>query len=170
MPGAEVPFTVVFSDIPAGAIGPDTKVIDAKGMYLAPGFLDAHIHIESSMLSYTEFAKMVVKHGTTAVATDLMEVTIVSGIDGMKEVLAESKNTPVKLYYPIPAFMEEISAAENHCFHYVIVHEQYFYEDYERYEPDYRERVFATVDWCHRHGYRPVTMTSIINEISPEQC
>jgi adenine deaminase len=94
-------------DIPAGAIGPDTKVIDAKGMYLAPGFLDAHIHIESSMLSYTEFAKMVVKHGTTAVATDLMEVTIVSGIDGMKEVLAESKNTPVKLYYPIPAFMEE---------------------------------------------------------------
>ncbi|WP_312279770.1 adenine deaminase [Oscillibacter sp.] len=93
--------------VPAGAVGPDTQIIDAKGMFLAPGFLDAHIHIESSMLSYTEFAKMVVKHGTTAVATDLMEVTIVSGIEGMKEVLAESKNTPVKLYYPIPAFMEE---------------------------------------------------------------
>lgn len=92
---------------PAGAVGADTQIIDAKGMYLAPGFLDAHIHIESSMLSYTEFAKMVVKHGTTAVATDLMEVTIVSGIEGMKEVLAESKNTLVKLYYPIPAFMEE---------------------------------------------------------------
>lgn len=93
--------------VPAGAVSPDTRVIDAQGMFLAPGFLDAHIHIESSMLSYTEFAKMVVKHGTTAVATDLMEVTIVSGIEGMKEVLAESKNTPVKLYYPIPAFMEE---------------------------------------------------------------
>ncbi len=93
--------------VPQGAIGSDTQVIDAKGMYMAPGFLDAHIHIESSMLSYTEFAKMVVKHGTTAVATDLMEVTIVSGIEGMKEVLAESKHTPVKLYYPIPAFMEE---------------------------------------------------------------
>lgn len=93
--------------VPAGAIGPDTQVIDAEGLYMAPGFLDAHIHIESSMLSYTEFAKMVVKHGTTAVATDLMEVTIVSGVEGMKEVLAESKNTPVKLYYPIPAFMEE---------------------------------------------------------------
>ncbi len=93
--------------VPAGAVGPDTQIIDAEGMFLAPGFLDAHIHIESSMLSYTEFAKMVVKHGTTAVATDLMEVTIVSGIEGMKEVLAESKNTPVKLYYPIPAFMEE---------------------------------------------------------------
>lgn len=93
--------------LPAGAVGEKTQIIDAEGMYLAPGFLDAHIHIESSMLSYTEFAKMVVKHGTTAVATDLMEVTIVSGIEGMKEVLAESKRTPVKLYYPIPAFMEE---------------------------------------------------------------
>lgn len=93
--------------VPEAAVGADTKVIDAKGMYMAPGFIDAHIHIESSMLSYTEFAKMVVKHGTTAVATDLMEVTIVSGVDGMKEVLAESKNTPVRIYYPVPAFMEE---------------------------------------------------------------
>lgn len=93
--------------LPEGAIGPNTKVIDAAGKYLAPGFIDAHIHIESSMLTYTEFAKMVVKHGTTAVASDLMEVTIVSGIEGMKEVLAESETTPVKLYYPVPAFMEE---------------------------------------------------------------
>jgi adenine deaminase len=93
--------------VPAGAIGPGTRVIDAQGRYMAPGFLDAHIHIESSMLSYTEFAKMVVRHGTTAVATDLMEVTIVSGIEGMKEVLAESRHTPVKLFYPVPAFMEE---------------------------------------------------------------
>jgi adenine deaminase len=93
--------------IPEGAYGPNTRIIDATGLYLAPGFIDAHIHIESSMLTYTEFAKMVVKHGTTAVATDLMEVTIVSGIPGMKEILAESKHTPVKLYYPVPAFMEE---------------------------------------------------------------
>ena len=93
--------------LPETACGPNTKVIDAAGKYITPGFIDAHIHIESSMLSYTEFAKMVVKHGTTAVATDLMEVTIVSGVEGMKEVLAESKHTPVKLYYPVPAFMEE---------------------------------------------------------------
>ena len=93
--------------LPEGCCGPDTKVIDAAGRYLAPGFIDAHIHIESSMLTYTEFAKMVVKHGTTAVASDLMEVTIVSGVEGMKEILAESEATPVKLYYPVPAFMEE---------------------------------------------------------------
>lgn len=93
--------------IPDGAIGEHTQIIDAAGLYLAPGFLDAHIHIESSMLTYTEFAKLVVTHGTTSVASDLMEITIVSGVDGMKEVLAESKHTPVRLFYPVPAFMEE---------------------------------------------------------------
>ncbi len=93
--------------IPEEAVGANTTVIDAGGLYLAPGFFDAHIHIESSMLSFTEFAKMVIRRGTTAVATDLMEVTIVSGIEGMKEVVEESKQTPVRLYYPVPAFMEE---------------------------------------------------------------
>lgn len=93
--------------LPESVYGPNTKVIDAAGKYLAPGFIDAHIHVESSMLSYSEFAKMVVKHGTTAVASDLMEITIVSGVDGMKEVLAEAEGTPVKLYYVVPAFMEE---------------------------------------------------------------
>jgi adenine deaminase len=93
--------------LPEAACGVDTQIVDAKGKYLAPGFIDAHIHIESSMLSYSEFAKMVVKRGTTAVATDLMEVTIVSGVEGMMEVLAEAEGTPVKLYYVVPAFMEE---------------------------------------------------------------
>jgi adenine deaminase len=93
--------------LPDGMLGPDTRFIDAEGYYLAPGFIDAHIHIESSMLTYTEFSKMVVRRGTTAVASDLMEVTIVSGIEGMKEFLAESKKVPVRLYYPVPSFMEE---------------------------------------------------------------
>lgn len=61
----------------------------------------------------------------------------------------------------IDNFMEQISNERNHCFHYLLVHEQYFYEEYERYEPDYRERVFAAVDWCHRNGYRPATITEI---------
>lgn len=64
----------------------------------------------------------------------------------------------------IDAYMERISAEENHCFHYLLIHEQYFYKDYVRYEPDYRERIFAAVDWCHRHGYRPATISSIAFE------
>lgn len=61
----------------------------------------------------------------------------------------------------IDSYMDRISAEPNHCFHYLLIHEQYFYKDYFAYEPDYRERVFATVDWCHRNGYRPATITSI---------
>ena len=88
-------------------IGADTQVIDAEGKYLAPGFIDAHIHFESSMLSYTEFSRMLVKHGTTAVATDLMEVAIVSGEEGINAIFEESEGLPVKLLYPVPAFMSE---------------------------------------------------------------
>jgi len=93
--------------LPEGAVGRETTVIDASGYFLAPGFIDAHIHIESSMLTYTEFAKMVALRGTTAVASDLMEVTIVSGLDGMKELLAEAARTPVRMYYPVPSFMDD---------------------------------------------------------------
>ncbi len=64
----------------------------------------------------------------------------------------------------IDSFMERISAQENHCFHYLLIHEQYFYRHYCQYEPDYRERIFAAVDWCHRHGYRPATLTEIALE------
>ena len=64
----------------------------------------------------------------------------------------------------IDGFMDRISAERNHCFHYLLIHEQYFYEDYHKYEPDYRERIFSCVDWCHRNGYRPATITSIALE------
>ena len=64
----------------------------------------------------------------------------------------------------IDAYMDRISAAENHCFHYLLIHEQYFYEHYYAYEPDYRERIFAAVDWCHRNGYRPATLTEVALE------
>ena len=64
----------------------------------------------------------------------------------------------------IDTFMERISAEKNHCFHYLLMHGQYFYETYPLYEPDYRERIFAAVDWCHRNGYRPATITSFALE------
>ncbi|MDR0851401.1 MAG: amidohydrolase family protein [Clostridiales Family XIII bacterium] len=97
--------------VPEGAFGQKTQIIDAEGRYLAPGFIDAHIHIESSMLTYTAFAKAVVVRGTTAVVSDLMEVTIVSGVPGLKALLKEAESAPVKLFYPIPSFMGEEEAA-----------------------------------------------------------
>ena len=64
----------------------------------------------------------------------------------------------------IDAYMDAIAATENHGFQYLLIHEQYFYEDYFNYEPDYRERIFATVDWCHRNGYRPVRISDVAFE------
>ena len=64
----------------------------------------------------------------------------------------------------IDAHMEKITAREDHCFHYLLIHEQYFYPHFDRFRPDYRERVFAAVDWCHRNGYRPTTLSEIIFE------
>lgn len=88
-------------------IGPETKVIDAGGNYLAPGFIDAHIHVESTLLTPTEFAKAVLPRGTVAVSTDLMEVTLVAGIPGLQEILEEARHTPVGFFYMVPSFMEE---------------------------------------------------------------
>ena len=64
----------------------------------------------------------------------------------------------------IEGYMERITAAPNHAFHYLLIHEQYFYPHYFNYEPDYRERVFAAVDFCHRNGYRPATLTEVALE------
>ena len=64
----------------------------------------------------------------------------------------------------IDEYMEDISSAEGHCFHYLLIHEPYFYPDFYKYRPDFRERVFAAVDWCHRHGYRPAAISSIAFE------
>ena len=64
----------------------------------------------------------------------------------------------------IEAHMQRITDQENHCFHYLLIHEQYFYEHYINYEPDYRERIFAAVDFCHRNGYRPATLTEVALE------
>ena len=68
-------------------IGEGTRVVDAEGKYLTPGFLDGHIHPESSSLAIRSFAEAVLSHGTTGIMTDLHEVGVVSGLEGI-EVLA----------------------------------------------------------------------------------
>jgi len=84
-------------------IGDHTKVIDAKGNYLVPGFLDGHVHIESSMLLPSEFAKAVLPHGTTAVFADPHEIANVLGLKGIKLMLEDSKDLPLKVYIAIPS-------------------------------------------------------------------
>ncbi len=68
-------------------IGEGTQVVDAQGMFITPGFIDGHIHPESSDLAIRSFAEGVLKHGTTSIMTDLHEVGVVSGIEGIEAVL-----------------------------------------------------------------------------------
>jgi len=84
-------------------IGDKTIIIDAKGQYLVPGFLDGHVHIESSMLLPSEFAKAVLPHGTTAVFADPHEIANVLCLKGIKLMLDDAKNTPLKVYVTVPS-------------------------------------------------------------------
>ncbi|MBN1375597.1 MAG: adenine deaminase [Dehalococcoidia bacterium] len=79
------------------------EIIDIKGDYLAPGFINGHIHIESSMLHPTQYARSVVPHGTTSIVTDLHEIANVSGIDGIKFVLNCARRLPVDLFFKAPS-------------------------------------------------------------------
>ncbi|MFQ6961995.1 MAG: adenine deaminase, partial [Clostridium sp.] len=82
--------------------GPETEVIDASGRYLVPGLIDGHIHSECSKLSITSFAKAVVPCGTTSMISGLDEYISVSGLEGLKEVLAEVKKSPLKVFWGAP--------------------------------------------------------------------
>jgi adenine deaminase len=85
------------------AIGENTKVIDAEGQYIVPGFIDGHIHPESSVLSPSRFAEVVLSHGTTTVFSDLHEIGVVGGMDAMEAILNECKQTPLKYFWVMPS-------------------------------------------------------------------
>ncbi len=70
------------------------EVVDLRGGMLCPGFIDAHVHIESSMLSVPEFARTVVARGTTAVVADPHELANVMGAEGIRFILRSSKLLP----------------------------------------------------------------------------
>jgi adenine deaminase len=77
--------------------------VDARGQYLVPGFIDAHVHIESSKLTPAEFARAVVPHGTTAVVTDPHEVANVLGREGVEWMLDASEHLPLDVFVMAPS-------------------------------------------------------------------
>lgn len=85
-----------------GYIGEETEIIDATGKYLVPGLIDGHLHSECSKLSITSFAKAVVPCGTTCIVSGLDEYISVSGLEGLKEVFAEIKKSPLKVFWGAP--------------------------------------------------------------------
>jgi len=84
-------------------IGKQTRVIDARGKYLCPGLLDAHVHVESSMLTVTEFVRAVVPHGTTGVFIDPHEIANVFGLSGVRLMVEEAGRQPVHVFVQMPS-------------------------------------------------------------------
>jgi len=84
-------------------IGPDTQVVDLQGKYLVPGLCDAHMHIESGMLTPAEFARAVIPHGTTSMFTDPHEIANVFGLRGVKLMHDEALMQPVNIFTQMPS-------------------------------------------------------------------
>ena len=79
------------------------QIIDLKGKYLAPSFINGHTHIESSMLDIDQYARMVVPRGTLAVVTDLHELANVSGLTGIRYILDSARRLPLNLFLMAPS-------------------------------------------------------------------
>ena len=94
-------------------VGPDTMVIDAKGQYLAPGFLDGHIHVESSMMGAGEYARSVIPHGTVGIYMDPHEICNVLGLEGVKCLLEDAARTPLKAMLTTPSCVPAVPGFED---------------------------------------------------------
>ncbi len=90
----------------------ETKIIDGTGLFATPGLMDGHIHIESSMLSLTEYAKVVMKNGTTAIFHDPHEIANVLGTKGVDIMLKQGENVPLRTFCTMPSCVPAVSEFE----------------------------------------------------------
>ena len=84
-------------------LGEHTEVLDAQGAYLVPGLLDAHMHIESGMVTMTEFVRAVAPRGTTGMFVDPHEIANVFGLDGIRLMAEEAVQQPVHVWVQVPS-------------------------------------------------------------------
>lgn len=84
-------------------IGQQTVIIDASGKYISPGLLDGHMHVESTMLSVTEFAKAALAKGTTGIFMDPHEIANVFGTEGVRLMHEEGQQLPLKVFTTFPS-------------------------------------------------------------------
>ncbi len=84
-------------------IGKKTKVIEAKGRFLVPGLLDAHMHVESGMVTVTEFVRAVAVRGTTGMFIDPHEIANIFGLKGVKLMVDEARKQPIHVWVQMPS-------------------------------------------------------------------
>ncbi len=94
-------------------IGPDTKVIEAEGRYILPGLCDAHMHIESGMLTVTQFARAVMPHGTTSMFVDPHEIANVMGLEGVRLMHDEALQQRINVFVQMPSCAPSAPGLEN---------------------------------------------------------
>ncbi|MFY9176207.1 MAG: adenine deaminase [Caldicoprobacterales bacterium] len=106
IPGMDVAIThgrIALVGDASHTIGPDTQIINAQGYYISPGFMDGHIHVESSMMTVGEYARAVLPHGTTTIFMDPHEIANVLGMQGVKLMIEESRSLPLRTYVAMPS-------------------------------------------------------------------
>ena len=97
-----------------GQYSGDTE-IDVSGRFIAPGLIDAHIHLESSLISPAEFARAVVRHGTTTVITDPHEIANVMGVEGIRYMLQATEGLPIDVHFMLPSCVPATPLDEGGC-------------------------------------------------------
>jgi adenine deaminase len=98
--GKIFPAKLSYADGKVLAIG---KVDSAPAQFILPGFIDAHIHIESSQLTPSRFAEAAVPHGTTAIVSDPHEIGNVMGMDGIRYMVQDSESVPLRIFFTAPS-------------------------------------------------------------------
>jgi adenine deaminase len=94
-------------------VGEGTEVIDAGGRYLVPGLCDAHMHVESGMVTVTEFCRAVIPHGTTSLFIDPHEIANVLGLPGVRLMHDEALAMPVNVHVQMPSCVPSAPGLEN---------------------------------------------------------
>ena len=84
-------------------LGPQTIVVEANGRFLVPGLMDGHMHVESGMLTVTEFVRAVIPHGTTAMFVDPHEIANIFGLKGVRLMVDEAGDQPIHVFVQAPS-------------------------------------------------------------------
>ncbi len=95
------------------AIGKGTRVVDAGGRYLVPGLCDGHMHVESGMVTVTEFCRAVIPHGTTTMFIDPHEIANVLGLEGVRLMHDEAMAMPINVHVEMPSCVPSAPGLEN---------------------------------------------------------
>lgn len=94
-------------------IGDETQILDATSKYIAPGLMDGHMHVESTMLTVTEFARIALTQGTTSIFMDPHEIANVFGVEGVRQMHEEGQALPMRVFTTFPSCVPATDGLED---------------------------------------------------------